>query len=314
MSPGLRALLAGVIDYAGLFPPARLPLDQAIRCYADYRQSADAWMLGRFVCPAARLPELTPFLNERSGSGPPFVFSALGRGGDDRASFRAGLSADLAALAFFRAHLAGVVDSFEVRLPASLAISDPDCLRSVADADDTALEAVYVEVPLDDDWMTMIPMVADRLRAANEGRSDGRRAGFKLRCGGLEAAAFPSVSEVAAVLKIGREARIPLKFTAGLHHPLPRLDPATGATMHGFVNVFVAAALEWLHGLDPGALAEILADADPESFAFDADGLRWQSLRVAAPLIEEARRDLAVSFGSCSFDEPRDDLRALGWM
>ena len=57
MNASLRALLSGVVDYAGLFPPAGLPLDQAIRNYARYRQGSDAWMLGRFVIPAARLAE-----------------------------------------------------------------------------------------------------------------------------------------------------------------------------------------------------------------------------------------------------------------
>ena len=46
MNASLRALLTGVVDYAGLFPPARLPLDEAIRNYARYRQGSDAWMLG----------------------------------------------------------------------------------------------------------------------------------------------------------------------------------------------------------------------------------------------------------------------------
>ena len=29
--PSVRAFLAGIIDYAGLFPPAKLPLEKAIR-------------------------------------------------------------------------------------------------------------------------------------------------------------------------------------------------------------------------------------------------------------------------------------------
>ena len=61
MNASLRALLSGVVDYAGLFPPAQLPLDQAIRNYARYRQEADAWMLGRFVIPVSRLLEWDAF-------------------------------------------------------------------------------------------------------------------------------------------------------------------------------------------------------------------------------------------------------------
>ena len=58
MSPSLRALLHGIIDYAGLFPPANLPLDQAVRNYARYCTEPDSWMLGRFVCPVTELAEL----------------------------------------------------------------------------------------------------------------------------------------------------------------------------------------------------------------------------------------------------------------
>ena len=54
----LRTLLAGSIDYAGLFPPAGLDMATSVRQYADYRRHPDAWALGRFVVPAARLAEL----------------------------------------------------------------------------------------------------------------------------------------------------------------------------------------------------------------------------------------------------------------
>ncbi len=56
--PGsLRALMANLIDYAGLYPPAALPLPVVLRNYRDYMASPDAWMLNRLVLPAARLAE-----------------------------------------------------------------------------------------------------------------------------------------------------------------------------------------------------------------------------------------------------------------
>src|SRR5579871_4947635 len=79
MSASLRALLAGVIDYAGLFPPAKLPLDRAVRHYARYRTEPEGWMLGRFVCPASRLMELAPYHDELFRDGPPVLLAALGR-------------------------------------------------------------------------------------------------------------------------------------------------------------------------------------------------------------------------------------------
>lgn len=54
----MQALFEGLIDYAGLFPPAKLPMDDAV---AQYRQAAGgphAAMLERFIVPASRLGEL----------------------------------------------------------------------------------------------------------------------------------------------------------------------------------------------------------------------------------------------------------------
>jgi hypothetical protein len=52
------ALLSRLIDHAPLFPPASLPLPDALAEDARARGSRDAFMLGRFVCPATRLIEL----------------------------------------------------------------------------------------------------------------------------------------------------------------------------------------------------------------------------------------------------------------
>ena len=60
MTEALRTLLAGAIDYAGLFPPAALDMPEAARNYAAYRAGPHAWALGRFIVPSARLNEVDP--------------------------------------------------------------------------------------------------------------------------------------------------------------------------------------------------------------------------------------------------------------
>ncbi len=62
----LRALLDGLIDYAGLFPPAGLPMETVIANYAAYQRRPDAWALGRLVVPTARLEEFETALGELS--------------------------------------------------------------------------------------------------------------------------------------------------------------------------------------------------------------------------------------------------------
>ena len=73
----LRALLADAIDYAGLFPPASLTLEPALRNHAEYVRLPDAWMLGTFILPVAEFDaaarRLSPFKNEY-----PLRISALG--------------------------------------------------------------------------------------------------------------------------------------------------------------------------------------------------------------------------------------------
>ncbi|HEX6160151.1 MAG TPA: hypothetical protein VF111_08295 [Thermoanaerobaculia bacterium] len=58
MTKALRILLDGLIDYAGLFPPAALPMHDATRNYARYRESEHSWALGRFVVQSERIEEV----------------------------------------------------------------------------------------------------------------------------------------------------------------------------------------------------------------------------------------------------------------
>jgi hypothetical protein len=325
MSATLRALLGGALDYAGLFPPARLPLDQAVRNYLRYGREPESWLLGRFVLPAARLGELAAFREELPSSGSPFVVSALARGGHSAQEFLAGLDADLRDVAHaLERHGPGLaVDVLEARLPADAVASEgqrplAELLEATGHRIDEAgppAMTVYYEAPPGPGWCAAAGAVIEavaRHNAAGPGPRY-RGAGLKVRCGGLEAAAFPAPEQVAFALHAGLAAGVPLKFTAGLHHPLRHFDPGVDTHMHGFLNVFGAGALGHALGLNEEELRVILADEDAGHFAGDEAGFRWRDLR-ATPDRVAAGREAVTSFGSCSFDEPRDDLRALGWL
>nr|MCU0254297.1 hypothetical protein [Acidobacteriota bacterium] len=201
------------------------------------------------------------------------------------------------------------VDVLETRLPED-ALGDAGALARLLDDALPRIGAVhpFFEVPLSGDWRRVLDAAADALGAAGGG------AGLKLRTGGLEPAAFPSCAQVAAVLVACRETQVPFKATAGLHHPLPRRDESIPATMHGFLNVFGGGALAFLRGLTEAQLEQLLAQGDREFFRFQDGHLRAGPWAVGADEIARARRDAVLSFGSCSFDEPRDDLAALGLM
>jgi hypothetical protein len=173
--------------------------------------------------------------------------------------------------------------------------------------------AIFVEAPMGNHWLARLSAAIEAIAEFNT-KASGRRLGFKLRCGGLEASAFPATEQVALALALCREMDVPFKATAGLHHPIRRFDASAQTTMHGFINVFGAGILLNASGLGLQPLFHILDDEDPSSFHFDASGFRWRDASVATGDIVTQRGRSMISFGSCSFDEPRDDLRALGWL
>jgi hypothetical protein len=317
MPPGLHALLEGAIDYAGTFPPARLSLEEAVRNYARYRQEPEQWMLGRFIYPAARLRELDAYA-DLFREGRPFCFSVVGRGGSDEEGWITGIQADLdAAEAFRQRHQPRVVtDVYETKLPARLGppSSWKDLIRAGLRLLDrwTGGVTAFFEHDLGPEWRSSLPLVLAAI--AEAASTGGRRAGFKLRCGGLEAKAFPSVEQVAFVLCACRDAGVPLKCTAGLHHPIRRFDAGVGTHMHGFINVLLAGILAQARRLDEEQLRLVVADESAAHFVCDGQGCRWRDWRAATEEVRAARQTGVLSFGSCSFDEPRDDLRFLGWL
>ena len=124
---------------------------------------------------------------------------------------------------------------------------------------------------------------------------------------GVVPEAFPPVAVLAGAIRICAEKNRALKATAGLHHPIRHHDGKMDAMAHGFLNVFGALVLAEVHRLPTEKIAEIVADEDPASFKFTGDTFAWRDLRA-----EAGNLGYMTSFGSCSFDEPRDDLRALG--
>ena len=139
----------------------------------------------------------------------------------------------------------------------------------------------------------------------------------KIRSGGITEDAFPSAAEVARFIAAAQRVGIAFKATAGLHHPLRgeyRLtyeDGSPQGTMHGFLNVFSAAAAA-RGGATEDELATLLEERDIAVFNATADGMSWQGHRLDARQLAAMRQGFARSYGSCSFSEPVEDLQALG--
>jgi hypothetical protein len=321
LTPSLRALLTEIVDYAGLFPPARLPLREALHNYVTYRQEPEAWMLGRFVVPLARLGDLDDYAPLFKHE-PPTRFSVLGSGGDDAATFAEAFEDDLDALTAFerRHHDRVLADVMEVRLPAELLGTETrnvqtflhEVDRRIVRAGTPKLDVFY-EVPVDADLPDTLPPVLAALAEHNSLQAVPARsiAGLKLRCGGLEPSDHPDPAYVAFAVAACRDTGVRFKATAGLHHPGRHYNDDAEAHMHGFLNLFGAAALAAEHDLGADAVEAILRDENADSFRFTPDTFAWRDLEVPTDDVAYVREHLAVSFGSCSFEEPVDDLRDL---
>ncbi|MBM3906550.1 MAG: hypothetical protein FJ363_00585 [Gemmatimonadetes bacterium] len=285
MNSVLRALLTECIDYAGLFPPAAVSMDEAVANYAAYRAGDDAWALGRFVVPVVRLDEFAQAAG-RHLNGTPWRVAALAQ------------ASDADAIGAFNARLAGraVVDTVESRAATS------DEVRGLAPL--ATLASVYVEIPVREDPAPLVAAIA----------SAGLHA--KVRTGGVTADAFPSPSDVARFLAACARHRVRFKATAGLHHPLRGEFPLTydaqapRGVMFGYLNVFLAAAFA-RRGMEPAHVADVLDERDATAFRVTNAGVAWRGHTLDAAALAAHREAFAVSFGSCSFREPLDDLSTL---
>jgi hypothetical protein len=183
-------------------------------------------------------------------------------------------------------------------------------LKPAAPSEIPAMAAVYpsaweryFEVPLSPDLPSWLAAIAEAGGCA------------KVRSGGVTDDAFPSVEDLARFLVGCHEAGVPFKATAGLHHPLRAEHALTyepdspRGTMHGFLNVFVAAALLHAGAVDEAGVRAILAEREASAFDFDGHGLRWRDHVLDRDGLIAARRAFAHSFGSCSFEEPIDELQ-----
>lgn len=322
IAPTARAFFERLIDYAGMFPPARLELADALRNYARYLAEPEGWMLRSFVCGVDVLP-LLPEFSDWFGPQRPLRISAIGHPADTVDQAAAVAVQDAERIASFNAeHRAWAgVDAVEIRAPRQTddATSESGAAGWVRELTARLHEAglrgssLFIEPSLAGVWRSRVETLARILAEQNTGFPP-LRAGLKLRTGGLDAAAVPTVAHVAGVLDIARESGVALKFTAGLHHPTRQFDATVRAHTYGFLNVFAAAILGHTLRLDHPDVVAILEESDARHFHFTEDFFGWNQADATASEVAFSRANVAVSFGSCSFDEPRDGLRGLGWL
>lgn len=268
-------------------------MPQAVANYAQYKTSHYKWMLGRFVVPVARLDE--------------FTTSATGHFKIGEEAWRLSVLASddiyetvRQVTEFNDAHAANAIcDALEVKAATSFEINE------ICEALPANL-ATYFEIPVNGNLADLISTLA----------ICGQRA--KIRTGGVTEDAFPPVERITRFMRVCLAANVPFKATAGLHHALRCYKPLTyepnapEAMMNGFLNVFLAAAF-LRQGSQPRLIYDLLKDRRADDFHFDDNGVLWRQEHLVNSLqIENLRIRGAISFGSCSFVEPIEDLQEIG--
>ena len=315
----IGAFMEGLVDYAGLFPPASLSVVKAVSEYAQHRNEPEAWMLGRFIAPAARLTEIATAVAPLLEPATNWAFSVLVGARDSGGAALAAVPVQAAQIRGFEAGNPGqvVVECLEGPVPvaAEMPVAEfvPVFLAELCDAG-LGKRDLFLEVLSGSDDGEVLQSIKSAATAFTGGPTGFVRVGAKLRCGGVVPEAFPSCERIAKVIQCCAELDLPLKCTAGLHHPVRHRTTFPDVMMHGFLNVFGAGLLAWSREIDPALLVECVAETDPAAFVFNQETFAWRDHSVDIETMTRIRRRSLFGFGSCSFAEPRADLQALGML
>lgn len=293
------AAFAALIDYAGLFPPASEPMNDAVAAYRDARNAPAGWVAGRFLCNASDLTNLAATATRTFEAGEtPWEVGVI-------FDLPAGESASLAIDFHREMDPAMTVSSAEAKLgePTSRAVDSLITTMTSVNADIVP----FVEVDRFAGIAQQIDLVGDSLASRR------RTGGVKLRCGGLTAELFPEPAEVAEFIASAINRHIAFKATAGLHQPIRHFDEELGVHRHGFVNLVVASALGE-SGTDTATLESVIAETDAEAFKFGPASVSWRGHDVPGAAMRRMRHSGFVAYGSCDFNEPVEALASLGFL
>jgi len=303
VSASLQAFLTSSIDYAGMFPPCSLALEPALQNDASYVRSPEAWMLNAFVLSVQQFDSARQLLSNFDPLHRLRV-AALGPKTKNANAFLDALKNVASAIHSFSKYDVDLVSvaQLEMFLPDDVKLG---CLKQA--------KAIVGDLPVF--WEAPADKAEQTIALLAKHNSDQHVAtfGYKLRTGGVTTDAFPNSAQIASALVKAATHQLPIKFTAGLHHPIRQFRDEVKTKMHGFLNVLGAAVLAPEHQWDANQAVMMLEDEDRESFLFTDDFFAWRDWRIATERLQYRRR-FVKSFGSCSFDEPREDLRALGFL
>lgn len=301
-STSLHYFLDKLIDYSGLFPPAKLEIDNSLNNYADYIKSDDKWMMSQFIIPVSRLHEISTKSMDNFSEAFPLSLSLIS--GNIINEFNL-------VNQFLDTFQSKVVFSgYESRISDLATFSQSLVnVHQLCKSQNLDFNAFH-EVSPSDNWVVEMNKAVSLISAFNADYKTN--IGLKLRCGGIDANMFPSAENIGHTILACKYAHLPMKFTAGLHHPIRHYNESIQAEMYGFFNVFIGGMVAHKFDVELDILIGILLDEKPENFIFDENGLCWKNYSISNQEIQKYRQESFISYGSCSFNEPREDLQQLG--
>ncbi|MEX0719797.1 MAG: hypothetical protein WD059_03955 [Balneolaceae bacterium] len=327
MEKSLKKILSGIVDYAGLFPPANLPFEAAMAEYKKYRHSDYDWMLSRFIISFEQFGELKMLSGSENLLPDPLRLSITAAPTDSAEEYYSLVKDIVTNTLQLHEETPELLQTqiLELKLPKQVLKRSND--EEILNLIEKTVQAVcknpllpyhiFFEVPGFEFDIHLAEKVIKAISTHNKSIEENelehyKFSGFKIRCGGVKAYQFPPSGYLSAAIICARDAGVPLKFTAGLHHPVRLFHSSVQTKMYGFFNVFGAGILAHTQNLSIEKTAEILEDEDSGSFTFTSQYFEWKGLKASLAEIQKLRKKLLISFGSCSMAEPVEDLQELG--
>jgi hypothetical protein len=118
-------------------------------------------------------------------------------------------------------------------------------------------------------------------------------------------------SRLASTIAAAADVGIGFKVTGGLHHPI--VEPQVHEYPMGFLNVACALYLRRAlrEDFSEQSIVSLLTNSSVEQLSF-ANGIRFNSAAISHEQLIQAQRLAPFTIGSCSIQEPDQDLARLG--
>lgn len=332
MTESLRLLLFDLIEYAGMFPPAKLPFEQAFENYLRYRKQPENWILSRFICPTSNLENLSDSIQSDLVDEWPIRVSVLIASSDNPLQDPQQIIQEVQKVNHYSEinYPKMMIESIETKISEGLIDTilkdekhdllsfdltpfSASILNAVMEQK-RPLQRIFVELPYNGTSIsiTAVKQMLLEFEKLNHYLSKYdllTRVGIKIRCGGTNI--IPSIPLSEVMIECAKR-NVPFKATAGLHYPF--FDKVRNEK-YGFISLFIASAFAYSNpNIDIEFIQTILTEKESQNFFFHENGMTYlNQWHLTNEQISHSRK-LFQSFGSCSFEEPLDELKKIGWL